>query len=82
MSAGSNSAQQKFEQLPLGGREAAGFVSCDMEVVSLTRLSPAGELYVSDKCGSDGDGDGTEQKPFKTPLKVIKKKYIFFKNLF
>lgn len=29
-----------------------------------------GELYVSDKCGSDQDGDGTEQKPFKTPLKV------------
>ncbi|CAF89556.1 unnamed protein product, partial [Tetraodon nigroviridis] len=27
-------------------------------------------LYVSDKCGSDQDGDGTEQKPFKTPLKV------------
>lgn len=43
----------------------------DMEVVSVTRLSLAGELYVSDKCGSDGDGDGTEQKPFKTPLKVI-----------
>lgn len=74
MSVGSNSAQQKFEQLPLGGREAAGFfVLCDMEVVSLTRLSPAGELYVSDKCGSDGDGDGTEQKPFKTTLKVVKK---------
>lgn len=29
-----------------------------------------GELYVSDKQGSDQDGDGTEQKPFKTPLKV------------
>lgn len=29
-----------------------------------------GELYVSDKCGSDQDGDGTEPKPFKTPLKV------------
>lgn len=29
-----------------------------------------GELYVSDKCGSDQDGEGTEQKPFKTPLKV------------
>lgn len=29
-----------------------------------------GELYVSDKHGSDQDGDGTEQKPFKTPLKV------------
>ncbi|TNN78894.1 Asparagine--tRNA ligase, cytoplasmic [Liparis tanakae] len=27
-----------------------------------------GELYVSDKCGSDQDGDGTDQKPFKTPL--------------
>lgn len=25
---------------------------------------------MSDKCGSDGDGDGTEQKPFKTPLRV------------
>lgn len=25
---------------------------------------------MSDKCGSDQDGDGTEQKPFKTPLKV------------
>uniref|UniRef100_A0A3Q4G5B3 Asparagine--tRNA ligase, cytoplasmic n=1 Tax=Neolamprologus brichardi TaxID=32507 RepID=A0A3Q4G5B3_NEOBR len=30
-----------------------------------------GELYVSDKCGSDQDGDGTEQKPFKTPLKAL-----------
>lgn len=29
-----------------------------------------GELYVSDKQGSDEDGDGSEQKPFKTPLKV------------
>uniref|UniRef100_A0A8C4DT33 Asparagine--tRNA ligase, cytoplasmic n=1 Tax=Dicentrarchus labrax TaxID=13489 RepID=A0A8C4DT33_DICLA len=29
------------------------------------------ELYVSDKCGSDQDGDGTEQKPFKTPLKAL-----------
>uniref|UniRef100_A0A665W6L8 Asparagine--tRNA ligase, cytoplasmic n=1 Tax=Echeneis naucrates TaxID=173247 RepID=A0A665W6L8_ECHNA len=28
-------------------------------------------LYVSDKCGSDQDGDGTEQKPFKTPLKAL-----------
>uniref|UniRef100_A0A8C5BFS8 Asparagine--tRNA ligase, cytoplasmic n=1 Tax=Gadus morhua TaxID=8049 RepID=A0A8C5BFS8_GADMO len=27
------------------------------------------ELYVSDKQGSDQDGDGSEQKPFKTPLK-------------
>lgn len=71
MRVGSNSTEQKFEQLPLGGRETAGFVLCDIEVVSLTRLSLAGELYVSDKCGNDGDGDGTEQKPFKTPLKVI-----------
>ncbi|XP_047200385.1 asparagine--tRNA ligase, cytoplasmic [Hippoglossus stenolepis] len=30
-----------------------------------------GELYVSDKCGSDQDGDGTEQKPFKTPLAAL-----------
>lgn len=30
-----------------------------------------GQLYVSDKCGSDQDGDGTEQKPFKTPLKAL-----------
>ncbi|KAF7696793.1 hypothetical protein HF521_005211 [Silurus meridionalis] len=29
------------------------------------------ELYVSDKQGSDQDGDGTEQKPFKTPLKAL-----------
>uniref|UniRef100_W5KR56 asparagine--tRNA ligase n=1 Tax=Astyanax mexicanus TaxID=7994 RepID=W5KR56_ASTMX len=29
----------------------------------------AEELYVSDKQGSDQDGDGTEQNPFKTPLK-------------
>lgn len=29
-----------------------------------------GGLYVSDKGGSDQDGDGTEQRPFKTPLKV------------
>lgn len=59
--------------LSVAGKLLVFFVLCDMEVVSLTRLSPAGELYVSDKCGSDGDGDGTEQKPFKTPLKVIKK---------
>ncbi|KAA8584630.1 hypothetical protein FQN60_008415 [Etheostoma spectabile] len=30
-----------------------------------------GELYVSDKCGSDQDGDGTQQKPFKTPLRAL-----------
>uniref|UniRef100_A0A8B9GQZ3 Asparaginyl-tRNA synthetase 1 n=1 Tax=Astyanax mexicanus TaxID=7994 RepID=A0A8B9GQZ3_ASTMX len=29
------------------------------------------ELYVSDKQGSDQDGDGTEQNPFKTPLKAL-----------
>ncbi|RXN11307.1 asparagine--tRNA cytoplasmic [Labeo rohita] len=29
------------------------------------------ELYVSDKQGSDVDGDGSEQKPFKTPLKAL-----------
>lgn len=29
-----------------------------------------GELYVSDKQGSDQDGDGTQQKPFKTALNV------------
>lgn len=43
----------------------------------LLSLSLSGELYVSDKCGSDGDGDGTEQKPFKTPLKVILKNIYF-----
>ncbi|CAL8341717.1 unnamed protein product [Arctogadus glacialis] len=30
-----------------------------------------GELYVSDKQGSDQDGDGSQQKPFKTPLKAL-----------
>uniref|UniRef100_A0A8C1VET6 Asparaginyl-tRNA synthetase 1 n=1 Tax=Cyprinus carpio TaxID=7962 RepID=A0A8C1VET6_CYPCA len=34
-------------------------------------FSPAEELYVSDKQGSDVDGDGSEQKPFKTPLKAL-----------
>ncbi|XP_036443999.1 asparagine--tRNA ligase, cytoplasmic [Colossoma macropomum] len=29
------------------------------------------ELYVSDKQGSDQDGDGTEQNPFKTPLRAL-----------
>ncbi|TRY65186.1 hypothetical protein DNTS_009424 [Danionella cerebrum] len=29
------------------------------------------ELYVSDKQGSDADGDGSELKPFKTPLKAM-----------
>uniref|UniRef100_A0A8C2I0Y5 Asparaginyl-tRNA synthetase 1 n=1 Tax=Cyprinus carpio TaxID=7962 RepID=A0A8C2I0Y5_CYPCA len=29
------------------------------------------ELYVSDKQGSDEDGDGSEQKPFRTPLKAL-----------
>uniref|UniRef100_A0A3Q2XBB9 Asparagine--tRNA ligase, cytoplasmic n=1 Tax=Hippocampus comes TaxID=109280 RepID=A0A3Q2XBB9_HIPCM len=29
------------------------------------------EVYVSDKCGNDQDGDGSEQKPFKTPLKAL-----------
>ncbi|XP_053267696.1 asparagine--tRNA ligase, cytoplasmic [Pleuronectes platessa] len=37
----------------------------DVEQVSV------GELYVSDKCGSDRDGDGSEQKPFKTPLGAL-----------
>lgn len=36
----------------------------------LMLFPPAEELYVSDKQGSDADGDGSEQKPFKTPLKV------------
>lgn len=30
-----------------------------------------GELYVSDKEGSDQDGDGSEQKPFKTSLAAL-----------
>eukprot|EP00064_Thunnus_orientalis_P018937 superscaffoldBa00004534_g19046 len=30
-----------------------------------------GELYVSEKCGSDQDGDGSQQKPFKTALKAL-----------
>ncbi|CAK6975247.1 asparagine--tRNA ligase%2C cytoplasmic isoform X1 [Scomber scombrus] len=30
-----------------------------------------GELYVSDKSGNDQDGDGSQQKPFKTPLKAV-----------
>uniref|UniRef100_A0A4W4EGI5 Asparagine--tRNA ligase, cytoplasmic n=1 Tax=Electrophorus electricus TaxID=8005 RepID=A0A4W4EGI5_ELEEL len=30
-----------------------------------------GEVYVSDKHGSDESGDGTEHKPFKTPLKAL-----------
>uniref|UniRef100_A0A8C2AWS2 Asparagine--tRNA ligase, cytoplasmic n=1 Tax=Cyprinus carpio TaxID=7962 RepID=A0A8C2AWS2_CYPCA len=30
-----------------------------------------GVLYVSDKQGSDEDGDGSEQKPFRTPLKAL-----------
>jgi len=29
-----------------------------------------GELYTSDRDGSDENGDGTEQKPFKTILQV------------
>ena len=29
------------------------------------------EVYVSDKEGNDQDGDGSEQKPFKTSLKVV-----------
>uniref|UniRef100_A0A8C6UI57 Asparaginyl-tRNA synthetase 1 n=1 Tax=Neogobius melanostomus TaxID=47308 RepID=A0A8C6UI57_9GOBI len=33
--------------------------------------NPCSILYVSDKCGSDQDGDGTEQKPFKTPLGAL-----------
>uniref|UniRef100_A0AAY5EMU9 Asparagine--tRNA ligase N-terminal domain-containing protein n=1 Tax=Electrophorus electricus TaxID=8005 RepID=A0AAY5EMU9_ELEEL len=28
-------------------------------------------VYVSDKHGSDESGDGTEHKPFKTPLKAL-----------
>ncbi|CAL8318100.1 unnamed protein product [Lota lota] len=30
-----------------------------------------GEVYVSDRQGSDQEGDGSEQKPFKTPLKAL-----------
>uniref|UniRef100_A0A8C9U061 Asparagine--tRNA ligase, cytoplasmic n=1 Tax=Scleropages formosus TaxID=113540 RepID=A0A8C9U061_SCLFO len=33
--------------------------------------SVSGELYVSDKVGSDQDGNGTEEKPFKTALKAL-----------
>ncbi|KAJ3605645.1 hypothetical protein NHX12_027690 [Muraenolepis orangiensis] len=32
---------------------------------------PIGGLYVSDRQGSDQEGDGSEQKPFKTPLKAL-----------
>uniref|UniRef100_A0A665W6E8 Aminoacyl-transfer RNA synthetases class-II family profile domain-containing protein n=1 Tax=Echeneis naucrates TaxID=173247 RepID=A0A665W6E8_ECHNA len=53
--------------------------SCSGQEVDITPSSPgitlclcfSVELYVSDKCGSDQDGDGTEQKPFKTPLKAL-----------
>ena len=30
-----------------------------------------GVLYVSDKEGNDEDADGTEEKPFKTPLNAL-----------
>ncbi|XP_034566029.1 asparagine--tRNA ligase, cytoplasmic isoform X1 [Notolabrus celidotus] len=43
----------------------------DQEGQADPSYSAHGELYVSDKCGSDQDGDGTEQKPFKTPLKAL-----------
>ncbi len=53
-------------------------VSVPLKVVSgpdlckcyLLLFAPTEELYVSDKQGSDVDADGSEQKPFKTPLKV------------
>ncbi|XP_024918316.1 asparagine--tRNA ligase, cytoplasmic [Cynoglossus semilaevis] len=41
------------------------------EVTKGVEQISVGEVYVSDKCGSDSDGDGTEQKPFKTPLKAL-----------
>uniref|UniRef100_A0A671QBT4 Aminoacyl-transfer RNA synthetases class-II family profile domain-containing protein n=1 Tax=Sinocyclocheilus anshuiensis TaxID=1608454 RepID=A0A671QBT4_9TELE len=41
------------------------------EMLTLLSFAPAEELYVSDKQGSDVDGDGSEQKPFKTPLKAL-----------
>uniref|UniRef100_A0A674AE72 Asparaginyl-tRNA synthetase 1 n=1 Tax=Salmo trutta TaxID=8032 RepID=A0A674AE72_SALTR len=41
-------------------------------ISSITVLSLfPGELYVSDKEGNDQDGDGTEQKPFKTSLRAL-----------
>lgn len=40
-------------------------------MLNLLLFGPAEELYVSEKHGSDVDGDGSEQKPFKTPLKVF-----------
>uniref|UniRef100_A0A673IYV3 Aminoacyl-transfer RNA synthetases class-II family profile domain-containing protein n=1 Tax=Sinocyclocheilus rhinocerous TaxID=307959 RepID=A0A673IYV3_9TELE len=41
------------------------------EMLTLLWFASAEELYVSDKQGSDVDGDGSEQKPFKTPLKAL-----------
>uniref|UniRef100_A0A8C2ATT2 Asparagine--tRNA ligase, cytoplasmic n=2 Tax=Cyprinus carpio TaxID=7962 RepID=A0A8C2ATT2_CYPCA len=38
---------------------------------TMVSFAPAEELYVSDKQGSDEDGDGSEQKPFRTPLKAL-----------
>uniref|UniRef100_A0A673YMX3 Asparaginyl-tRNA synthetase 1 n=1 Tax=Salmo trutta TaxID=8032 RepID=A0A673YMX3_SALTR len=41
------------------------------EVTKTTGGLSVGELYVSDKEGNDQDGEGTEQKPFKTSLRAL-----------
>ncbi|KAM7369362.1 hypothetical protein PAMP_013634 [Pampus punctatissimus] len=45
--------------------------STNISVPADTQSRIQAEMYVSDKCGSDQDGDGSEEKPFKTPLKAL-----------
>ena len=45
-------------------------ISEPKEFVDKFLLMLAGELYTSEKEGSDEQGDGTQEKPFKTLLKV------------
>jgi asparaginyl-tRNA synthetase len=47
----------------------SGYVFLLFFVFSLTFL---GEIYTSDKNGSDESGDGTEMKPFKTVLQAMR----------
>lgn len=49
-------------------------------MIKLMLFVPPEELYVSETQGSDVDGDGSEQKPFQTPLKVLDS-FIFFHEI-
>lgn len=43
-----------------------------LTIFDLYKFQGSGELFTSEKSGSDETGDGTEQKPFKTIARALR----------